>query len=203
VTVSIEAVIFDLGNVLIDVIHERAITALAAHCPQGTPSLHEIISNSTLLDRLESGRLEATQFYTEVSTKAQLEVGLETFCAAFCDIFAPVTEMIDAHAQMRRAGLSTYLFSNTSALHFEHLASRYPFLAYFDAHFLSYQIGWMKPDARAYEAVEQGVRPKGARLLYIDDKLENIQAGEQRGWQVIHHVDAAATIAQLRALRLI
>ena len=200
---AIKAVVFDLGNVLIDVIHERAATALSAHCAQGTQSLHGAISNSTLLHSLEIGSIDAAQFFAQVSAQAQLEVSLEAFCAAFCNVFAPIQEMIDAQAELQRGGLATHLFSNTSALHFEHLAGRHPFLTRFDSHFLSYQIGWMKPDARAYKTVEQGTGLTGARLLFIDDKLENVQAGAQRGWQVIHHVNPATTIAQLHALRLL
>jgi len=33
----------------------------------------------------------------------------------------------------------------------------------------------------------------GKDLLYIDDRLENVETGERRGWQVIHHQNAQTT----------
>lgn len=200
---DIEAVVFDLGNVLVDVMHERAATALEACCDGGTRRLHETITSSPLLHRLESGTLDAAQFFIELSEHARLAVGLEELCAAFCDIFVPVPEMIDAHAALRSAGLRTYIFSNTSALHFDHLARQHDFLSRFDGHFLSYKLGSMKPHALIYDAVERGTQLQGRQLLYLDDRLENVEVGAQRGWQVIHHVSAAQTIARLRELRLL
>lgn len=200
---DIEAVVFDLGNVLVDVLHERAAQALEACCADGTQRLHETISSSPLLHRLESGELDAAQFFSELSAHARLSVGLPEFCAAFCDIFVPVPEMIGAHAALRSAGLRTYIFSNTSALHFDYLARRHAFLGDFDAHFLSYELGCMKPQAAIYEALEQATQLAGRQLLYLDDRLENVEAGAQRGWQVIHHVSAPLSIARFRELGLL
>ena len=43
----------------------------------------------------------------------------------------------------------------------------------------------MKPDAQLYEVVERLSGRRGADLLYLDDRPENIAAGAARGWQVI------------------
>jgi len=43
----------------------------------------------------------------------------------------------------------------------------------------------MKPDASLYEVVERESARRGAEILYLDDRPENIAAGAARGWQVI------------------
>ena len=61
----------------------------------------------------------------------------------------------------------------------------------------------MKPHPKLYEVVEQVTGCNGEEILYVDDKLENVEAGRARGWQVIHHSDAEKTIAVFEKLNLV
>ncbi|OZA11622.1 MAG: haloacid dehalogenase, partial [Rhodobacterales bacterium 17-64-5] len=69
---------------------------------------------------------------------------------------------------------------------FEEALPRLDFLAEFDRHYVSGRMGVIKPDPRIYAMVEAdcGVAPQ--RLLFTDDKAENIAAAEARGWGVHH-----------------
>jgi 2-haloacid dehalogenase len=60
----------------------------------------------------------------------------------------------------------------------------------------------MKPSPAIYEAVERKTGHSGEAILYIDDRLENIEAGRQRGWQVVHHSEVSDTRDALRAAGL-
>jgi FMN phosphatase YigB (HAD superfamily) len=200
---EIKAVVFDLGNVLVDVLHERADAALQSSCADGPQRLQETIRSSSLLHRFETGEVDRHRFFVEVCEHARVSIGFETFCSAFCDIFLPVPEMIEAHSTLRTRGVPTYAFSNTSELHFEHLKRSFAFLSDFDGYFLSYELGCAKPHAPAYEAVEKHTHLQGGQILYIDDRLENVEAGARRGWQVVHHVSPGPTLARLRELRLL
>ena len=103
--------------------------------------------------------------------------------------------MIALHAAVRRAGLPTYIFSNTNDLAMVHIRHNFPFFANFDGYILSYEVKAMKPDAKIYEALEQTTGKRGAEILYLDDRPENVEAGAARGWQVILHSDPAKTRA--------
>ena len=197
---NIKAVIFDLGNVLLQVDHAVAVRGLSARSGSG---LYEAISESPLLQRLESGELAAQPFFEEMVRHTGLSVSYREFCAAFCDIFSPVEEMIEANENLRGRGLPTYLFSNTNELHWRHIRQRHEFVSHFEGHFLSYELRCMKPRQPIYEAVEHGTGLKANELLYIDDRAENIEAGSKRGWQVIHHRSPAETIFTMRALRVL
>jgi len=61
----------------------------------------------------------------------------------------------------------------------------------------------MKPHARLYEVVELVTGRKGSQILYLDDRLENAEAGVARGWQVIHHQNYAASAGRIQDLGLI
>lgn len=197
---SIQAVIFDLGDVLVDVLHARAASALEARGLDGGDRVQDAIASSPVLNRFETGELDRQRFHAELCRHARVALAFDDFCSIFCDIFNAVPEMIAVNVRLRAAGLRTYLFSNTSELHFEHIRARYDFLDAFDAHFLSYELKSAKPRASIYEAVERGTKLCGPALLYIDDRQENVEAGAARGWQVIRHVSPGETIAELERL---
>ena len=110
--------------------------------------------------------------------------------------------MIEANAALRSRGFPTYIFSNTSELHFTHIRNSYRFMSEFTGYFLSYELGSMKPDACAYHAVEKETGHRGSELLYIDDRLENVDAGAARGWNTIHHTAPRLTVASLWEMAL-
>lgn len=199
---TIKAVIFDLGNVLVDVDFNRALTALSRHLEREGPGLSSDDAQH-LIALLECNELDARQFYERVCACGNYTVAFDRFCEIYCDMFEPVDTMIAAHAAIRRRGLPTYLFSNTSLLHFEHIRSRHRFMADFDDAVLSFRIGCMKPHPRSYEAVEGLTGARGEALVYIDDRVENVEGARRRGWHAVHHTVPSETIAQLAGLGLL
>ena len=197
------AVIFDLGNVLVAVDAEKARRELRAHRVAPADLRDDDSGAQALIHRFERGELTTAQFREALCRHERISIGHERFCAAYCEIFTPIEEMIEAHAAIRRDGLATYIFSNTSELHFDYIRTRYAFMSQFDGYFLSYEIGCMKPHAGSYEAVERGTGSTPERLVYIDDSRENVEAAKERGWRAIHHTDPALTLSALRAAGLL
>jgi HAD superfamily hydrolase (TIGR01509 family) len=56
----------------------------------------------------------------------------------------------------------------------------------------------MKPAAKIYEALENLTGKRGADLIYIDDRPENIATGAARGWRTILHETPEQTRAALK-----
>ena len=111
--------------------------------------------------------------------------------------------MIELHAELRRQGFKTYIFSNTNDLAVEDIREKFPFFANFTGYILSYEVRSMKPDAKIYEALEQMAGKRGSDLLYIDDRLENIEAGAKRGWQTILQETPEKTLAAIQRLGIL
>ena len=61
----------------------------------------------------------------------------------------------------------------------------------------------MKPDAKIYEALEALSGKRGAEILYLDDRQENVDAGAARGWQVILQTDPAISRTSIEKLGLL
>jgi HAD superfamily hydrolase (TIGR01509 family) len=198
-----KAVVFDLGKVLVDFDWSIAARKLAARSTVSAAELLQVFDSSTLLVDYELGRFSSEQFFAETVRRVGFKGDFNEFAALFGDIFTEMESMTAMHAALRRRGVPTFIFSNTNDLAIRHIRAHYPFFANFDGFVLSYEHGAMKPHAALYEAVEALTGRRGADLLYIDDRLENVEAGQARGWQVIHQINPEATIAAVRAAGLL
>jgi len=198
-----EVVIFDLGKVLVDFDYSRCASKLARQTKLPPPQVQRLIDHSPLLVRYETGQLDKTAFYREVCALTGYCGAQHDFEPAFADIFTPMEEMIGAHRFLRESGVPTYILSNTNDLAIAHIRRSYPFFSAFDGYILSFEQGVMKPQERIYAVAEQMTGRKGAAILYIDDRAENLEPAERRGWQVIHQVSIDRTLAKLRELKLL
>ena len=197
------AVVFDLGKVLLEFDYGIVARRLAAHSGRDAEQIRGLLDQSPLLFRLESGQMTNEEFFTEVSSLTGYTGELEEFANIFGDIFSAIQPMIDLHGQLRARGVPTFIFSNTNELAVRHIRANYAFFAHFTDYIYSHEAGAMKPDHRIYEVVERRSGRKGAELLYLDDRKENVDAGAARGWQVVHHQTPEQTIAAVRAAGLL
>jgi len=197
-----QAIIFDLGKVLVDFDWPRAARRFAARCSLPVPVLLAKFLQGDPLVEFEKGRVTPQQFFDAAKRLTGFQGTYVEFVDYFSDIFSELPEMIAAQTKLRAAGFPTYIFSNTNILAVEHIRARFPFFANFDGYIYSYEHEAMKPEAKLYEIVEALSGLRGAELLYLDDREENIAAGAARGWQVILQENPAKSLAAMRALGL-
>jgi putative hydrolase of the HAD superfamily len=195
-----EAVVFDLGKVLLDFDYAKAAASLATHSASDAQAIHKFINQSPLLFRYETGLMTTDEFFEEFRAETGYSGSPELFAESFGNIFSPMDEMIQLHARLKQKGVPTFIFSNTNELGIRHIRRHYPFFAGFEDYVFSYEHGAMKPQAKLYEAVECITKRRGAQLAYIDDRAENIEAGAERGWQVILQESPEKTVAALRGM---
>jgi len=189
--------IFDLGKVLVDFDYSVAARKVAARSAKAPADLHAFLGSSPVLVEYESGRITRQEFFNAVGNAIGFTGGLDEFGGYFADIFSAMPEMIALHAELRARGFKTYIFSNTNDLAIEHVRANFPFFAHFDGYLFSYEVKALKPQSEIYEAMEQMSGRRGADLIYIDDRAENIAAGAARGWRAILHETPEMTRAAL------
>ena len=197
-----EAVVFDLGKVLVDFDYSIAARRIAARANKDPQQVQRMLDHAPLLFRYETGSLTREEFFAEVVQATGFKGSLAEFSTFFADIFTPIPEMVALHQHLRAHGVPTFIFSNTNDLAISHIRANFPFFSSFDAYVLSYEHGVMKPDARLYEVVERVTGRRAQQLVYLDDRPENTQTGIERDWQVIHHHTPSVSRATLRQLGL-
>lgn len=196
-------VAFDLGKVLLDFDYRIAARRIAERSQLDVDAVHQHLNYSPLLFSYETGLMTREEFYQAIRRETGFHGTAEEFGAFFADIFWPIEPMVALHAELHTQGVPTYIFSNTNDLAMEHANRKFAFLKHFDAHILSYEVGAMKPAAKIYEVLENLAGRRGAEILYLDDREENVEAGAARGWQVILQTTPENSRARMRELGLV
>jgi epoxide hydrolase-like predicted phosphatase len=148
-----------------------------------------------LLAQLETGELPVAEF--EPRFGALLGVAPDGLIARLLGGMEPDAAMIDGVRELRAAGTSTALLSNSWGD-----ATTYARLdELFDTWVISSEVGLRKPDPAIYELAAErlGLPPK--TCVFVDDLPGNLKPARALGMAtVLHRGDAAATLAELRAL---
>lgn len=110
-----------------------------------------------------------------------------------------VAEIID---EVRAAGVSVVLLSNTGAETFPLCREVAPVLDRLDGVVLSAVEGIAKPDRRLYELALDRFGFDAGRTAFVDDRPRNVTAAAELGLHVVTFTDAAALRGDLRALGL-
>ena len=195
-------VVFDLGKVLVDFDYRIAVSRIMARSALPTDGIRAFLLQSNAIIDYESGRLTREEFFGQARKATGFRGSMEEFSEFFADIFTAIPPMIELHAELRRRGVPTYIFSNTNDLAVEHIRRNFPFFRNFDGYIFSYEVGAMKPDAKIYEALEKLAGRRGAEILYLDDRPENVAAGAARGWRTILHETPEKTRAAMEKFQL-
>jgi 2-haloacid dehalogenase len=85
---------------------------------------------------------------------------------------------------LRRRGVPVFALTNFGSDSFAYARTQYDFLNEFDRAYVSGDLGVIKPDPAIYAIVEADCGLPPGALLFTDDKAENTAAAAARGWQV-------------------
>jgi len=180
-------VVFDLGKVLVDFDYSIAARKIAARSTMPLDRINSFIGDSDITVKYEAGLITRREFFEQARQAIGFHGTLEEFGEFFADIFTEIPPMIELHAALRRRGVPTFIFSNTNDLAIEHIRRNFPFFKHFDGYIFSCEIGAMKPHAKIYKALEKLAGRRGADIVYLDDRPENVAGGAARGWRTILH----------------
>lgn len=195
------ALLFDLGRVVLDVDFNRTLACWARHAGYEPSYLAGRFAHDDLYRRHERGEIDNTEFFA--SLRASLGIGISDaqFLEGWNAIFTG--EMPGIAPLLKRAArrLPLYAFSNTNDAHIEHFSQVYAdVLGHFRKMFLSSHIGLRKPDATAYDHVVKAIGVPASRIVFFDDLAENIEGAQARGLIAVHVTspeDVAETLAAL------
>jgi HAD superfamily hydrolase (TIGR01509 family) len=190
-------VIFDIGWVLVHLAPEPLLELLRRH---GAPvtRLEEVTTRIDLHEH-ESGRLDGAGLVANIARLAPIAPEPAAVAAAWVDMFDPQPAMF-ALAEQLRARHRVFLLSNVGDLHWAELKRRFALHELGLDVIASYEAGVMKLHEGIYVQAEQRFALDPSQTVFIDDRLENIEAIERRGWHGIVHRHHDSTVEALRSL---
>ena len=179
---TVQAVVFDIGNVLIEWNPERFYDATLGE--ERRRALFAAVDLHGMNDRVDRGAVWAEEVAELATRHPDWAEPISHWHHRWIEMARPeIPHSVRLLRALRSRGVPVFARSNFGRETFAHAIPHYPFLEEFDRAFVSGHLRLAKPDAAIYEAVERegGVAPEA--LLFVDDRPENIAAARARGWR--------------------
>jgi epoxide hydrolase-like predicted phosphatase len=196
---SIKAVFFDLGGVIVRTEFQAPRQQLAEKLGMEYDDLDRIVFNSDSGIRASMGEISSAEHWASVIQRlkrpaSELSIIRDEFFAG--DI---VDRTLLEYIRSLRGNYKTGIISNAWS-DLRDFILREKFDDAFDDMIISAEVGAMKPEPKIFQiALERfGVKPKEA--VFVDDFYANIEGCEKAGMKGIHFRDAESTLEQLKKL---
>jgi len=196
-----DALLFDLGRVVLDIDFSKALTCWATHAGCTPADLAARFVREEPYRQHEIGKIDDAAYFE--SLRATLGIGITDaqFLEGWNAIFAGEMPGIAPLLERAAKWMPLYAFSNTNRPHVEHFSKAYAdVLGHFREMFLSSTIGLRKPDAAAYDHVVKAIGVPASRILFFDDLAENIEGARARGLAAVHVTSPGDVAKALAAL---
>ena len=197
---KVRTVLFDLGNVLVRLQPEMMTKTLGAEgigeIARYEKSVHEYVR------RYERGELLTDQVMGLLYDLFHRKYSQEMIRGAFLSIIGRPIEGMDE--LIRRVAQSAHvaLVSNTNDLHYEYCRRAVPALRFLPHHYLSFQIGAVKPEPEFYQYIINDLEIDPAQILFIDDIETNLVGAEKSGFRPYKFSSVEELRTALKALGL-
>ena len=195
-TVQIQAILFDLGRVILDFDMADCESTLASNSDLDQEEFLRVLWDTGRIRQYECGKLTTSEFYEYLCREGGLRMDYDDFYRSWSDVFRPepilsapfLTELANRYTMV--------LISNTNEAHADYIRRHYDVFDCFEHHILSYQVGALKPDPKIFEAAIEVTGHHPAAVLFIDDREENVAAGAELGMQT-HRFESVAGLHRL------
>ncbi len=194
----IEALLFDLGKVLVDFDFELGMRRFAAKTSLTREEFERVLWDKHWIRRYECGEISTAEYHQHLRDRGDLQMALDEFEQAWTAVFLPeliLPELLLADLKQR---YPLILVSNINEAHAAFIAREYSVFDHFGHRILSHEVGSLKPDTRIYE---EAIRVSGKApesLFFTDDREENIEAALRMGIRAHLFRSPSALLAALR-----
>lgn len=178
----IDAVILDIGRVLIDwqpeAFFDRAIG------PARRRALFAQVDLWAMNDAVDRGADFAASIAALAGAHPDWATEIQLWHDHWIDMAQPaIPGSVHLLHALKTRGTPVYALTNFGITTFQIARAAYPFLDLFDRSFVSGHLGVMKPEPEIYAILEAETGHAPERLLFTDDRPENVDAAQARGWQ--------------------
>jgi 2-haloacid dehalogenase len=197
-----EAVVFDIGNVLIEWNPERYYDRRIGR--DARERMFAEVDLHGMNDRIDAGGLFKETIYETANAHPAWAEQIRWWHDHWIDIAAPrIDHSVALMRALRARGVPVFALTNFGIHSFAFAQTQYDFLNEFDRPYVSGHLGVIKPDPRIYAMAEADCGLAPDALLFADDRPDNIAAAAARGWQVHHFTGPRAWAERLVAAGLL
>jgi epoxide hydrolase-like predicted phosphatase len=189
VGMTIKAIIFDLGGVLLRTADFSPREKLAERLGMGQHELVEFIFGGESGDQAQRGNINVQQHWDNLA--AQLHMSRQEFNQVLGEFFSndeldqSMLEFVRSLHQTYQTGLLSNAFGDLREI----IRERWHFEDAFDDMIISAEVGLVKPDVTIYQLAVEQLGVKADEAVFIDDMQRNITGAMKAGLQGIHFIN--------------
>jgi glucose-1-phosphatase len=184
---GVDALLFDLGNVVIEIDFNRAVAHWAAHgrCPESL--IRERFRHDRAYDQYERGRIDFDAYFSTLRTNLGVDISdphlRDGWNAILIGAMPGISDLLASAAER----FPLYALTNSNPEHQKCLSDRFAdVLRPFKQIFVSSEIGLRKPEPDAYRHVVNVIGVPASRISFFDDLIENVEGARACGLQAVH-----------------
>ncbi len=183
---KIKSLLFDLGNVIIDIDVEGAHRKLESFLKEDAK--RDVIEKAMLA--YECGRISTDIFINAILSQSERKIQAVDVIEAWNSMLIGIPSYRLDMLEVLKEKYNVYLLSNTNALHLEwihryvHRVHRTDHFEkkYFEQAYYSHLIGDRKPNASVFKFITEDSFLTPALTLFMDDMKENIETAKKLGF---------------------
>jgi len=186
---TVKKILFDLGNVFFDWNPERVLKPIF----NDDERMNFFINNISfpLLDtRCDAGITIEIAVNDAIKKFPDFENEIKLYYPNHGNMVGGFFQKtVDIFYKVKELNYPCYILSNWSAETYEGMEEKYPFLKDFEGKIISGRDFLIKPDLAIYELAISRFDLVPQETLFIDDRLDNIEAAQKLNFQTIHLTD--------------
>ena len=187
---SIKAVVFDLGNVLIDW-NPRYLYRKVFSTESEVEWFLENICDDEWNLKHDAGQPFSTGIAELISLHPQFSTQIGFWYERWEEMLGgPLEDTVEILAELKNKQVPLFILSNWSAETYPKAEAIYDFLNWFDGKIISGKIGKIKPDPDIYKLLLETYDLEPRNTVFIDDRLANVEAAENLDIHGIHFQNA-------------
>lgn len=199
---KIKAIVFDMGNVLVKYDFMIFLNQFEKICKKPRKEIIDVFL-SAYSNKFDTGKISGLDFYTEIVNNLEINISFEDFKKMYCSIFLKNNDF-KKYAEKIIDKYPAYILSNIDELHYEHIVNNFNWVNNIDTHFLSYEMGLLKPDEKIYKNIINNIKDYNPEeILFIDDKTENIEGAQKAGLKAIHYSSTEYVVSELKKYKIL
>jgi len=177
----INTVIFDIGNVLIDVDFMRSIRSYTNTDEEAKRCFLAFVKNKTW-DLLDKGTYSTEEVMKKfIENDPEMEMYMRAFFDGMKDLLLPFSFTNSWIESIKKDGKKVYILSNWPQFVHKKFAKEMDFLEKADGYLLSYIEKLTKPDPAYYQLLLDRYLLKAEECVFVDDRKENVEAAKAKG----------------------
>lgn len=203
----IKNIVFDLGGVIMTLDPAEALRRFKALGLSDAERYLDAYTQSGIFGNLEEGKITAEDFRSKLSSLAGHELTFDECKHAWLGYRKDVPQRnLDLLKELRAKGYRLILLSNTNpfmmdwALSSEFDGKGSSLNDYFDALYLSYRLGIMKPAPDFFRQVLDNENILPEETFFVDDGPRNVEAAGKLGFMTMCPDNGSDWTGELRSL---